>query len=145
MGPVCFCFYFHYTILYIHYTVMEDLAMVCVRDCSACFCREIFYNFGSTNMRMLSIVQLLSCVQLFATPWTTACQATLSFSISWNLLRFMSIESVMLSSQLILNRSFLPLSSIFPSIRVFYNELALHIRWPSFGASASVFPMSVQG
>ena len=80
---------------------MEDLAMVCVRDCSACFCREIFYNFGSTNMRMLSIVQLLSCVQLFATPWTIAHQASLSFTISWSLLKLMSVESIMTSNHLI--------------------------------------------
>ena len=94
---------------------------------------------------LLSSVQSLSHVQLFATSWIAAHQASLSITNSRSSLRLMSFESVMLSSQLILNRSFLPLSSIFPSIRVFYNELALHIRWPSFGASASVFPMSVQG
>ena len=65
---------------------------------------------------------------LFATPWTAACQASLSFTISWSLLRCMSIESVMVSNHLILYCPLL-LSSIFPSIRVFSKEQALHIRW----------------
>ena len=67
-------------------------------------------------------VQLLSNVQLFETTWTAACQASLSFTISWSLLRFMSIESVMLSNHLILCRPFLLLSSIFPIITVFSDE-----------------------
>ena len=71
------------------------------------------------------VVQSFSHVQLFATPWTTAHQASLSFTISRNLLKLMSIESVMPSNHLILYRSLL-LPSIFPSIRVFSNELALH-------------------
>ena len=66
------------------------------------------------------------------TPWTAAWQASLSFTISWSLLRFMSIESLMLSNHLILCRPFLLLPSIFPSIRVFFNEPALHIRWPKY-------------
>ena len=73
---------------------------------------------------------LLSGVQLFATPWTAARQALLSFTIFWSLLRFMSIESVMLSNHLILCHPLLILPSIFPSIRVFSNESALHIKWP---------------
>ena len=68
-------------------------------------------------------VQLLSRVQLFATPWAAARQASLSFTISWSLLRFMSIESMMLSNHLILCHRLLLLSSIFPSIWVFSNEL----------------------
>ena len=78
------------------------------------------------------VVQLLSRVQLFATPWMAACQVTLSFTISQNLLKFMSIESVMSSNHLILCRPLLLLSSIFLSIRVFSNESALHIRWPKY-------------
>ena len=77
-------------------------------------------------------VQSLSCVWLFATPWTAACQASLSITNSQNLLRLMSIESVMPSSHLIFCHPLLLLPSIFPSIRVFFKELALHIRWPKY-------------
>ena len=75
------------------------------------------------------VVQPLSHVQLFATPWTVACQSSLSFTISWSLLKLTSIESVP-SSHLILCCPFLLLPSIFPSIRVFSNESALRVRWP---------------
>ena len=86
-------------------------------------------------------VQLLSRVQLFATPWTTAHQASLSITNSWSLLKLMSIESVMPSSYLILCCPFLLLPSIFPSIRVFSNESALHIRWPKYWSfSFSISP-----
>ena len=78
----------------------------------------------------LVAVRLLSHVQLFATPWTAACQAFLTFTISQTLLRFMSIESVMPSNHLILCCPFLRLPSIFAGIRIFSNESALHIRWP---------------
>ena len=71
------------------------------------------------------IVQSLSCVQLFATPWTAACQASLSFTISWSLLKLTSFESVMPSNHLILCRPFL-LPSIFPRIRIFSNVSSLH-------------------
>jgi len=74
------------------------------------------------------VVRSLSHVQLFEIPWTAAHQASLSFTISWSLLRFMSLQSVMLSDRLILCHSLLLLPSIFPSIRVFSNESALHIR-----------------
>ena len=73
--------------------------------------------------------QSLSHVQLFVTPWTAAHQASLSFTIFWNLLKLMSIESAMPSTHLILCGSLLLLPSIFPSIRVLSNESALHIRW----------------
>ena len=78
------------------------------------------------------VVQLLRRVQLFATPWTAACQASLSFTISWGLLKLMSTESVMPSNHHILCRPLLLLPSIFPSIRNFFNESALHIRWPKY-------------
>ena len=77
-------------------------------------------------------VQLLSCVQLFVTPWTAAHQASLSFTISWSLLKLMSIELVMASNHLILCCPLLLLPSIFPSIRVSSNESTLHIRWPKY-------------
>ena len=81
---------------------------------------------------ILTVVQSLSHVWLFATPWTAACQASLSFIISQSLLKFMSIESVMLSIYLILCHPLLLLPSTFPSIRVFFNELALCIRWQKY-------------
>jgi len=66
------------------------------------------------------------------TPWTAACQASLSFTISQSLLKLMSIESVIPSNNIILCHPLLLLPSVFPSIRVFSNELALHIRWPKY-------------
>ena len=78
------------------------------------------------------LVQSLSHVQLFVTPWITACQASPSITSSQSSLRLMSIESVMPSSHLILCHPLLLRTSIFPSIRVFSNESALHIRWPKY-------------
>ena len=72
------------------------------------------------------VVQSPSHVWLFVTPWTAACQASLSFTISWSLLKLMSIELIMSSNHLMLGCSLLLLPSVFPSIRVFSNELALH-------------------
>ena len=80
----------------------------------------------------ISSVQEVSHVRHCATPWTAARQASLSISISWSLLKLMSIESVMPSNHLILYRPLLLLPSIFPSIRVFSNESVLHIRWPKY-------------
>ena len=88
-----------------------------------------------------SSVQLLSHVQLFATPWTTACQASLSITNSRSLLKLRSITSVMPSNHLILCRPLLLLPSVFTSIRVFSNELALRLRWPKYW-SFSVGPSS---
>ena len=79
-----------------------------------------------------SSVHLLSCVQLFATPWTAACQVSPSISNSWSLPKLMSIESVMPSNHLILCHPLLLPPSIFPNIRVFSNESALRIRWPKY-------------
>ena len=75
------------------------------------------------------VVQLVSPVQLFANPWSATYQSSLSFSISQSLLKFMPIESVMLFNHLILCGPLFPLPSVFPSIRVFSNESALHIKW----------------
>ena len=95
---------------------------------------------------MLSVshsVQLLSRVQLFATPWITARQASLSITNSRSLLKLMSIESVMPSSHLILCHPLLLLPSIPPSIRVFSNESTLHMRWPKYWSfSFSISPSS---
>ena len=86
-------------------------------------------------------VQSLSCVRLFATPWTAACQASLPITNSRSLLKGMSIEWVMPSNHLILCRPLLLLCSIFPSIRVFSNESVLHIRWPKYWSlSFSISP-----
>ena len=82
-------------------------------------------------LAMISSVQSLSCIQLFATLWTAARQASLSITNSRSLPKSMSIESVMPSNHLILCRPLL-LPSIFPSIRVFSNEPALHVRWPKY-------------
>ena len=86
--------------------------------------------FKTTAYLNSFVVQLLSFVQLFVTAWTVACQASLSTTIPLSLLKLMSIESVMLSNHLILCCPLFLLPSIFPSIRVFSNELALGIRWP---------------
>ena len=85
--------------------------------------------------------QWLSRVRLFVTPWTTARQASQSFTISWSLLKVMSIKSVMPSNHLILCRPRLLLPSIFPSIRVFSNESVLPIRWTEYWSfSLSISP-----
>ena len=78
------------------------------------------------------VVQSLSRVQLFATPWTAAHQVSWSFIISQSLLKLMSVELVVPFNHLILCRPLFLLPSIFPSIRVFSNESALHIRWPKY-------------
>ena len=88
-----------------------------------------------------SSVQSLSHVQLFATPWTAARQASLSITNSWSLPKLISIESVMPSNHLILCHSLLLLPSVFPSIRVFSDESALHIRWRKYWSfSFSISP-----
>ena len=94
----------------------------------------------SMNLRNFSSVQSLSYVEVFATPWITAHQASLSFTISQNLLKLRAIESMIPSNPLILCRSLLLMPPIFPSNRVFSNELALRIRQPkdwSFSFSTS--------
>ena len=88
-----------------------------------------------------STVQSLSGVRVFTTPWTTAHQASPSITNSWSLLKLVSMELVMPSKHLILCHPLLLLPSIFVSIRVFSNELALHIRWPKYWSfSFSISP-----
>ena len=108
--------------------------------CHGVFNQKIFnpytelYSFPSS-------VQSLICVQLFATPWTTACQVSLSITNSWSLLKLMSIELVMPSNPLILCHPLLFLPSIFPSTRVFSNESVLHMRGPKYWSfSFSISP-----
>ena len=100
------------------------------------YCRDI------SSFRVSMVVQSLSCVRLSATLSTAALQTSLSFTISWSLLRLMSIEAVMSSAISCL----LLLPLIFPIISVFSSESVLHIRWPLTGASASasVLPMNTQ-
>ena len=108
--------------------------------CSVHCCVLSFYK--STGHRV-SPVQSLSCAQLSATPWTTAHQASLSITNSWSSPKSMSIESVMPSNHFILCRPLLLLPSIFPSIRVFSSESALHIRWPKYSSfSFNISPSS---
>ena len=105
---------------------------------------QIIFHVAEENICSISSVWWLSRVQLFAIPWTTAHQASLSITNSQSLLKFMSIESVMPSNHLILCYPLL-LPSIFSSIRVFYSGLfqALHIRWPKYWSfSFSISPSS---
>ena len=105
------------------HTILGKLPLFSALRCTISF--GVFLTLLS-----FSSVQSLSHVQHYATPWTTAHQASLSIINCWSLPKPMSIESVMPSNHLILCPPLLLLPSIFPSIRIFSNELALHIRWP---------------
>ena len=97
-----------------------------------------------TYWHLFSSVQSLSRVWLFVTPWTVACQASLSITNSQSLLKLMSIESVMPPNHLILCHPLLLLPSIFPTIRVFSSESVLPIRWPKYGSfSFDISPSNV--
>ena len=95
-------------------------------QCLIVLCIQLFCHI------QFSSVQSLSHVLLFATPWIAACRASMSFIISQSLLTLMSIESVTSSNHLVLCHPLLLLLSIFPSIRVFFNESALRMRWPQY-------------
>ena len=104
---------------------------------SLCFSRLLANILGKL------VVQLLSRVWLFVTPWSATHQTPLSFTVSWNLLKLTSVESMMPSNHLIFCHPLLLLPSIFPSIRVFSNESALLIRWPKYWSfSFSISPSS---
>ena len=120
-----FLFFFPFEHFWIYYTT------ACFLACKVWWEIPWYSNISS--------VQSLSHVQLFATPWTAACQASLSITNSQSLLKLMSIESVMPSNHLIFCCPHLLLTSIFPSIRVFFNELVL---WVS--ALALVLPVNIQ-
>ena len=114
----------------------------------AIYRRNVFKE--SSNITKVSfmvvkpIVQSHSHVQLFVIPWPAACQAFLSFTVSWSLLKLMSIQSMIPSNHLIFCHPILLLPSIFSSIRVFSSELALHIRCPKYWSSSfSISPSSV--
>ena len=98
-------------------------------------CKLLFFSY------QFSSVQLFSHIRLVVTPWTAACQASLSITNSWNLRKLKSIESVMPSNHIILCHPLLLLPSIFPSIRVFLNEPVLCIMWPKYWSiSFSISP-----
>ena len=99
-------------------------------------CNSLHIQFWAFSC-ILVVVQSLSLVWLFATLWTIAHQVSLSFIIFWNLLKLMSMESVMPSNHLILCRPLLLLPSVFPSIRFFSSESVLHIRYQSIGCSGT--------
>ena len=108
------CLHFYHTHTHTHTHTITHVS----KDCDLCIMWK----------QIVVVVQSLSHVQVFATPWTAACQASLSVTVSQSLLKFMSTELVMLSNHLILCRPLLLLPSIFPSIKVFSNESALGIR-----------------
>ena len=114
---------------------------------SQIFGRLYFSDFVTHIWENVVVVQLHSHVRLFTTPWTAAGQASLSFTISQSLLKLMSIELMMPFNYLILCRPLLLPLSIFPSIRVFSDELALCIRWPKYWSfSYSISPSkNIQG
>ena len=104
------------------------------------FC-QLSFKTNQLKIKKKNVIQLLSHVQLFVTPWTVTFQAPLSSTISQSVLRFMSIESMMPPNHLILYRTLLFLPSIFPSIRIFSNESVLRIRWPKYWSfSLSISP-----
>ena len=132
---------------FLTYAKFSSLHLSCLFwDCAVLFlvlCRYQIFNYCSFILLLIFkyltaclvfyssfsfiIVHMLSCVWLFVTPWTAACQASLSITISQSLLKLMSIESVMPSNYLVLCRPLLLLPSVFSSIKFFSSELALHI------------------
>ena len=114
----------------------SDYLQPCMKQSKLCNLFNIMYilenNLSIYYYIQFSSVQSLTHVQLFATPWSSGCQASLSITNSWSLLKLMSIEPVMPSNHLILCRPLLLQPSIFPSIRVFSNESVLCIRWPKY-------------
>ena len=126
---VCFC-------LFLIYTLNKD-SLSCwyianIFNSKTYFFIVIMLSPDKQNYFFNVVVLSLSHVQLFVTPWTAAHQASLSFITPCGLLKFMSIEAVMPSNHLIFCCPLLLLPEIFPSIRVFSNELAVHIRWPKY-------------
>ena len=100
------------------------------------------FNSSPKIMPAAAVVQSPSRAQLFATPWTSIRQAPLSFTISHSFLRLLSFELMMSSNHLIPCHPLFLLPSIFPSLRVFSNELVLHIRWPNYWSFSFSFSLS---
>ena len=129
--------------IYTHIYITECVYIIF--RCFSIIVYKIEYNSLSSavepcGLSAFVVDQWLSCV-FFAASWTAAHQASLSFTISWSLLKLMPIDSAMLSNHLILCCSLLLLLSIFPSIRDFSNELAFHIKWPKYWSfSFSISP-----
>ena len=126
---------------------------LCLHIAFLCLCSNLLILLGhqsnwltvhSYDLTLPFVVQLLSRVRFFMTPWTVARQVSLSFTISWRFLKLMSLESVMSPNHLIPFHPVL-LPSIVSSITVFSNQLALCIRWPEYWSPASVLPMNIQG
>ena len=93
--------------------------------------KNVFLIYEMSHHKFVA-VQWLRSVQLFAIPWTAARQASLSFTISWSLLKLISIDSAMPFNHLVLSRPLLLLPSVFPSIREFFSESPLRIRWSKY-------------
>ena len=113
-------------------TIWSDFGAQKIKVCHYFHCFPIYLLWNDGTRCHISSVQSLSCVRLFATPWIAAHQASLSITNSRSPPKPMSIESVLPSNHLILCRPPLLPPAIFPSIRVFSNELALRIRWPKY-------------
>ena len=117
---------------------MFDKILVCKFEHLCIFRGSIVCDFTpkviyyTSNIYQFSSFQPLSHVQLFETPWTVACQASLSITNTWSLPKLMSIKSVMPSNHPILRCPLLVLPSILPKFRVFSNESVLHFRWPKY-------------
>ena len=146
-----FIYWILFFILYRRFPLLSNFYIFIYSFWYVIFLKKITFMFINKMFGVNSTlaVQLLCHVRLFVTRWITVRQASLSFTISWSLLKLVSIESVMPSKHLILCHPLL-LPSIFPSIRVFSNESALHITWPkyrnvSFSISLDWFPLGLTG
>ena len=106
--------------------------LLCFNITRIMVCMSIFIILFTFYFLRIVVVQSLSHVQLPMTPWTAAHQDSLSVTFSQNLLKFMSIESMMTSNHLNLGLLLLLVPSVFPSSRVFFNESAIHIRWSKY-------------
>ena len=128
--------FLQYKLMFLSLDISQHLMCVCVCVC-VCVSIEKHYVF--------SLVQLLSPVRFFVTPWTAAHQASLSITNSRSLLKLMSVELVMPSNHLILCHSLLLLPSIFPSTRIFSNESVLQIRWPKYWSLSIILSNEYSG
>ena len=133
--------YIYFLCFHIH-SLLSHLTLTSMKTGTRLFCSTDNYH---SDVHLLFVV-IVSCVQLFVTPWTAALQAPLSFTISWSLFKFMSIKSVMPSNHLMLCRPLLLPPSTFPSIRSFQMSQFFASGGQSTGvsASASVSPMNIQ-